>query len=87
MILMIVPFFWSQVLPWTLHSCFSCYAERREGLIPHKHCLLLLNTNSLCCLRVEESLMLPGIKSQLWKRRRPCKITFVALNQAGVQSR
>lgn len=50
-----------------LGPCTDVFPAMQRGgraLIPHKRCLLLLNTNSLCCLRVEESLTLPGIKSQ-----------------------
>lgn len=50
-----------------LGPCTDVFPAMQRGgrvLIPHKHCLLLLNMSSLCRLRVEESLMLPGIKSQ-----------------------
>lgn len=50
-----------------LGACTDIFpAMQRAGrvLIPHKPCLLLLIMSSLCCLSVEEGLILPVIKSK-----------------------
>lgn len=77
----------SQVLPWTLHRCFSCYAERREGF----------DTSQTLFAFAEHELPVSseggGKSYAAWNQEailkrgiRPHKIKFVALNQDSVQS-
>lgn len=50
-----------------LGACTDIFPAMQRGervLIPPKPCLLLLITSSLCCLSVEEGLILPLIKSK-----------------------
>ena len=78
----------SQVLPWTLHRCFSCYAERREGF-DTSQTLFAFAEHELSVLSEGggKSYAAWDQESTLKTERRPHKIKFVALSQASVQSR